>query len=60
MAGEGLWQDPNVYRKPAAACAGQIGNAEPAGACAALLTRSDKAAVQWRHERLLATFESGF
>ena len=58
LAGEGLWTDPNVYRKPVAACAGQIGNAEPRGACADFVARSDKAREQWRHERLLKAFES--
>ena len=58
LAGDGLWQDPNIYRKPAAACAGQIGSAEPKGACAELVARSDKAREQWRHERLLKAFET--
>ena len=60
LAGEGLWRDPNVYRKPATACAGQVGNAEPKGACAALVAKSDKAREQWRHEKLLREFEAGF
>lgn len=60
LAGEGLWQDPNVYRKPGRACAGQIGKAEPKGACADLVAKSDKAREQWRHEQLLAAFEAGF
>lgn len=60
LAGEGLWQDPNVYRKPARACAGQIGKAEPKGACADLVAKSDKAREQWRHEQLLKAFEAGF
>jgi hypothetical protein len=58
LAGDGLWQDPNLYRRPAPACAGQIGKAEPAGACAALIARSDKAREQWRHEHLLHEFEA--
>lgn len=58
LAGDGLWADPNVYRKPAAACAGQIGADEPKGACADLVARSDKAREQWRHERLLRAFEA--
>lgn len=60
LAGEGLWQDPNLYRKPVAACAGQIGNADPKGACADLISRSDKAREQWRHEQLLKAFEAKF
>lgn len=60
LAGEGLWADPNVYRKPVAACVGQLGNAEPKGACADLVAKSDKAREQWRHERLLKAFEAKF
>lgn len=58
LAGEGLWQDPNVYRRPAAACAGQLGAEQPTGACAELVARSDKAREQWRHERRLRLFEA--
>jgi hypothetical protein len=58
LAGEGLWRDPGVYRRPARACAGQLGRLEPRpGPCADLLASSDKAREQWRHERLLAEFE---
>ena len=59
LSGEGLWQDPNVYRKPASACRGQVGAADPKGACAELVATSDKAREQWRHERLLRMFEAG-
>ncbi len=58
LAGDGLWADPGAYRTPAASCRGQIGRAEPAGACAALIAASDKAREQWRHEALLARFEA--
>lgn len=60
LAGEGLWQDPNIYARPAAACAGQIGTETPKGACADLVARSDKAREQWRHEHLLQVFERRF
>ena len=60
LAGDGLWTDPNVYRKPVAACAGQLGQETPKGACADLVAKSDKARVQWRHERLLKTFEANY
>lgn len=57
LAGEGLWTDPGAYRRPARACAGQIGRETPRpGPCAELVARSDKAREQWRHERLLAAF----
>lgn len=60
LPGEGLWADPNVYRRPAKACAGQIGKDEPKGACADLVARSEKAREQWRHERLLLAFEAAY
>lgn len=60
LSGEGLWLDPNTYARPNPACAGQIGAAEPLGACADLVAHSDKAREQWRHERLLKAFESRF
>ena len=59
LSGEGLWSDPGAYRRPAKACARQIGRAEPKpGACADLIAASDMAREQWRHERLLAVFEA--
>jgi len=59
LSGEGLWADPGTYRRPARACAGQIGAAEPKpGACADLVAASDKAREQWRHEHLLKLFEA--
>ncbi len=60
LSGEGLWEDPGIYRRPATACAGQMGLAEPRpGACADLVKLSDKAREQWRHEHLLKVFEVG-
>ena len=59
LPGEGLWLDPNVYRKPVRVCAGQVGAETPRGACADLVKASDKARAQWRHERLLKAFEAG-
>lgn len=59
LAGDGLWADPGAYRRPAKACAGQVGAASPRpGPCADLIAGSDKAREQWRHERLLAMFEA--
>jgi hypothetical protein len=60
LPGEGLWLDPNTYRRPARACAGQIGRETPTGACAALIAASEKAREQWRHEHLLAKFEAEY
>ena len=60
LSGPGLWDDPGVYQRPAKACLGQIGLAEPrAGACAELIKVSDKAREQWRHEHRLKLFETG-
>jgi adenosine deaminase len=60
LSGVGLWDDPGIYRRPAKACAGQVGGEAPKpGACAELVAASDKAREQWRHERLLKTFEAG-
>ena len=60
LSGTGLWDDPGAYRRPAQACTGQIGLAEPRpGACAELVKTSDKAREQWRHEHLLKLFEAG-
>ncbi len=60
LQGEGLWLDPNQYRKPAPACAGQLGAERPSGACADLIARSDRAREQWRYEARLKAFESDF
>lgn len=60
LSGEGLWRDPNTYRRPAPVCVGQIGREIPKGACAALIAASDKAREQWRHEFLLGAFEAEF
>ena len=58
LAGDGLWIDPNVYRRPAKACAGQLGAVTPKpGPCADMVACSDKAREQWRHEWLLREFE---
>ena len=59
LAGEGLWGDPGAYRRPAAVCAGQLGQASPRpGPCADLVRSSDKAREQWRYEHLLKVFET--
>lgn len=58
LSGGGLWEDPGVYRRPAKACAGQLGAASPKpGRCADLIAGSEKAREQWRHEHLLSRFE---
>jgi len=60
LSGAGLWDDPGTYRRPAAACAGEIGLVEPRSkVCATLVKTSDKAREQWRHEHMLKVFEAG-
>jgi len=59
LPGQGLWRDPNRYHEADAACAGDLGAAEPkAAACAKLLASSEKAREQWRYEHLLKVFET--
>jgi adenosine deaminase len=59
LSGESLWEEPDVFTRTKAACAGQTPSAStPKPACAALLKSSEKAAQQWELERRLAVFES--
>lgn len=60
LAGAGLWLDPGAYRRPHAACRGQVGRAQATGACAALLDASDKAREQQRLEVRLRAFEAAW
>ena len=59
IPGESLWLTPDQYTRRKAACAAAIlPKSEPAGACAAFLRTSDKAAQQWELERRYAAFEA--
>ena len=59
LPGVSLWSaaTPETLRTPVGACRGQLGNQAPAGACAALVTGSERAAQQWELERRFRVFE---
>jgi len=61
LPGEGLWREPDVFTRDAAACVSDAtGAAKPSVACAAFLGSSEKAQQQWELERRFREFESGF
>jgi adenosine deaminase len=62
LPGASLWQrfTPEHLDTPVAACRGQLGNAQPTGACAALVHSSQKARQEWELERRFHLFEAGF
>lgn len=62
LPGASLWQrtTPENLDKPVAACAGQLGRATPAGACARFIAGSQKAQQEWILERRFHVFESSF
>jgi adenosine deaminase len=59
LPGESLWEKPDVFSRPKAACTGQTPGAEsPTADCLALLRTSAKAAQEWELEHRFAVFES--
>ncbi len=62
LPGASLWAPatPETLRTPVAACRGQLGQDAPAGACAALVNGSERAAQQWELERRFHAFEQAF
>jgi len=59
LPGESLWQDPDRFKRPAAACSAEsLGAANPSPGCAAFLQSSEKAQQQWELERRFHAFES--
>ena len=59
LPGTSLWRDPDVFSRPAGACAqGALGADKPSSTCAAFLKSSEKAQQQWELERRFHTFES--
>ena len=66
LPGASLWQSatPETLRSPVAACRAQLDfgaqNDAPSGACATLVSASEKAAQQWELERRFHTFERSF
>jgi hypothetical protein len=58
IPGANLWSDIDRFT-PAPACAqDRLGAAKPSTSCAAFLSRSEKARLQWRLEAELARFEA--
>jgi adenosine deaminase len=62
LPGASLWErvTPERLDTPVAACRGQLGADSPAGACAALVHSSPKAAQEWELERRFQVFEASF
>ncbi len=62
LSGPSLWErtTPEKLDPPVAACRGQVGEAEPSGACARLVNSSQKAQQEWELERRFHAFESSF
>jgi adenosine deaminase len=62
LPGESLWVEttPETLNRPVAACRGQLGRTEPAGACATLVHSSEKAQQEWELERRFHTFQAKF
>ncbi|MGA7522064.1 MAG: adenosine deaminase [Acidobacteriaceae bacterium] len=62
LPGDSLWvrTTPEILETPVPACGGQLGNADPRGACAALIHASPKAQQQWELEHRFRVFESSF
>jgi adenosine deaminase len=59
LPGPSLWQQPDVFNKTVAACAGQpLGGANPTPNCLSFLQSSEKAAEQWELEHRYDHFES--
>jgi len=62
LPGASLWQQavPETLDKPVEACADQLGEETPTGACAELISGSEKAQQQWELEHRVHTFEASF
>ncbi len=61
LPGASLWREPDVFSRPAAACAQDApGAGKPSAACAAFLKSSEKAQQQWELERRFREFEASF
>ena len=59
LPGPGLWQSPDDFTRPIAACSRQpLGAETPAPACAAFLRESPRAAQQWELEHRFQSFEA--
>jgi adenosine deaminase len=62
LPGPSLWQQsvPEALEKPTEACASQLGEETPTGACADFVFASEKAQQQWELEHRFHIFEASF
>jgi adenosine deaminase len=62
LPGTSLWErvTPEKLETPIAACRGQMGSENPAGACGTLVHASEKAQQEWELERRFHDFEASF
>jgi adenosine deaminase len=60
LPGQGLWDDPGVYTRPAQPCRRELGAAQPSPTCQAFLDQTPKARAQFEHEARLSAFEQAF
>jgi adenosine deaminase len=61
LPGASLWREPDVFTRPAAACASDtLGNGKPSAGCVSFLDSNEKAKEQWELERRFKEFEGGF
>ncbi|MGA8530801.1 MAG: adenosine deaminase [Acidobacteriaceae bacterium] len=62
LPGDSLWvrTTPEKLETAVAACRGQLGDANPQGACAAFIHASPKAQQEWELEHRFRVFESSF
>jgi adenosine deaminase len=61
LSGASLWREPEVFTRPAAACADESpGAVKPSASCEAFLGYSEKARQQWELERRFRDFEARF
>jgi len=61
LPGASLWNAPDAFTTPAAACKAQVlGSDKPSAACKTFLDGSEKAAAQWELERRFRAFEARF
>ncbi|MGB8259017.1 MAG: adenosine deaminase [Terracidiphilus sp.] len=61
LPGPSLWESPDAFTAPAAACKAQpLGGDKPTAECKTFLAGSEKAAAQWELERRFRAFEAAY
>jgi adenosine deaminase len=59
LPGPSLWGDPDIFKRPVAACAQEtFASDKPSERCASFLQTSEKASQQWELERRFRVFEA--